>query len=67
MFGIADRDGVLITRRMVEKRLAELAAHRVECGCGLCALLPLTTVSKVWWQASRWQASINRTRLLARR
>ena len=67
MFGIADRDGVLVTRKMVEKRFAELSAHRVGCGCGLCALLPLTTVSKVWWQASRWQASINRTRLLARR
>jgi len=64
--GPADRDGQLITRRMVESRLAELAAHPPGCGCGLCDLLPLVTCSKVWWTGSRWQASINLTRLRAK-
>ena len=59
--------GALITRRMVEERLAELGGHPEGCGCGLCELVPRVTVSKVWWCASRWQASINQTRLRAHR
>jgi hypothetical protein len=53
VFGLADAAGQLITRRMVESRLAELAGHPPGCGCGLCELLPLVTCSKVWWCASR--------------
>jgi hypothetical protein len=60
-------DGQLITRRMVAERLAELAAHRGECQCGLCGLLERVTVAKIWRCASRWQNDVNQTRLLARR
>ena len=64
---IADAGGKLITRKLVQEHLAELSAHRDGCRCGLCELLPLVTVSKVWRCASRWQADVNQTRLLARR
>jgi hypothetical protein len=65
MFGIADRTGVAVTRRMVDKRLAELAEHAAGCGCGLCCLLELAAPSRVYWTASRWQISINCTRARA--
>ena len=67
VFGIADRNGQIITRRMVAERLTELGGHPAGCGCGLCELLPLVTVPKVWRCASRWQADVNLTRVLARR
>ena len=67
VFGIADKDGKPVTRRMTEQRIEELAEHPQGCGCGLCDLVPLTTVSKVYWTASRWQLSIARTRDRARR
>ena len=67
VLGRVDIGGQLITRRMVRERLNELSAHRKGCHCGLCALLPLTTELKVWRCASRWQADVNQTRLLARR
>jgi len=67
VFGIADTSGRLITRRMVTERLSELAGHRDGCKCGLCELLPLVTPAKVWCCASRWQADVNLTRVLARR
>ena len=67
VFGLADLGGKLITRKMVAEKLAELSAHRDGCRCGLCELLPLVTVSKVWRMSSRWQTDVNRTRLLARR
>ena len=62
VFQNADTGGRLITRRMVAERLDELSAHKDGCWCGLCALLPLVTVSKVWRCASYWQADVNRTR-----
>ena len=58
MFGLADTGGKLITRRLVTERLAELAGHKDECQCGLCALLPLVTVSRVWRTANCWQADV---------
>ena len=36
VFGLADRDGKVITRRMVAERLSELSAHSDGCRCGLC-------------------------------
>ena len=67
VFGRADTNGKLITRRMVAERLDELAAHSDGCRCGLCHLVPLVTVSKVWRCAAYWQRDVNQTRLLARR
>ena len=67
VFGVADRDGKLITRRMVAERLSELSTHSDGCRCGLCALVPSVTVTKVWRCASRWQSDVRQTRLLARR
>jgi hypothetical protein len=67
VFNVADRTGQLVTRALVANRLAELATHRVGCGCGLCELLGLAAPSKVHWTASRWQWSIARTRDRARR
>jgi hypothetical protein len=67
VFGRADRENRLVTRRLVSERLAELAEHPQVCGCGLCELLPSVTVPKVWRCASRWQNDVNLTRLLARR
>ena len=67
VFGLADRDGKVITRRMVAERLSELSAHSDGCRCGLCHLVPSVTVSRVWRTASRWQTDVNQTRLLARR
>jgi hypothetical protein len=67
VFGLADIGGKLITRRMVADRLAELGGHHEGCGCGLCSLLPLTTPTRVWRCASRWQSDVNLTRVLARR
>ena len=68
LFGIADREGLPVTRRLCESRLGELASHPVDCRCAApCGLAPLVSVSKVYWVASRWQLSIARTRLLAQR
>ena len=67
VFGITDRDGVLVTRKMVDKRLAELTWHPDSCDCGLCELVDLAAPSRVYWTASRWQRSINYTRARATR
>src|SRR5262249_62131552 len=66
VFGIADRTGQPVTRRLAEQRLAELAGHADACGCGLCDLVPPAAVRKGWWTASRWQPSIAPTRGRAR-
>ena len=47
VFGIADAAGRQVTRQLVESRLTELAGHPQGCGCGLCDLVGLVTVSKV--------------------
>lgn len=62
VFNHADRNGLPVTRRMVDERLAELAGHAAGCGCGVCSLLPLAAPSRIYWTASRWQVSINCTR-----
>ena len=66
-FNAADRDGVVVTRKLTDKLLAELARHSDTCGCGLCCLLPLAAPSRVYWTASVWQRSINYTRARATR
>lgn len=53
VFGVADQDGILVTRRMTDKLLADLGEHTDGCGCGLCCLLPLAAPSRVYWVASR--------------
>ena len=68
LFGIADREGALITRRMVDHHLAELASHPGDCRCAApCGLVSKVTGNKVWWCAALWQPSVARTRLLAQR
>ena len=63
LFGIADRAGALITRRMVEAHLAEWASHSEDCRCNApCGLARKVTPSTVWWCAALWQASIAHTR-----
>ena len=58
LFGIADRAGALITRRMVEAHLAEWASLE-DCRCNApCGLARKVTPSTVWWCAALWQASI---------
>ena len=67
VFGAADRDGVVVTRRLTDTLLADLGGHSDTCGCGICSLLPLAAPSRVYWTAQVWQRSINYTRSRATR
>jgi hypothetical protein len=67
VFNFADRNGVVVTRKLTDERLAELAEHVADCRCGVCCLLPLAAPSRIYWTASRWQISINSTRARATR
>ena len=66
-FNAADRDGVVVTRKLTDKLLADLGGHPGTCGCGLCDLVELAAPSRVYWTASVWQRSINYTRARATR
>ena len=57
-FNAADRNGTVITRRMVDELFDSWAEHADGCGCEVHDLIPLTTAAKVFQCASRWQSSI---------
>ena len=56
VFNAADGDGVVVTRRLTDKLLADLGGHPDTCGCGICCLVELAAPSKVYWTAVVWQA-----------
>jgi hypothetical protein len=61
-------DGEVITRRTVESTLARWREHSEGCRCPApCELAAGVGVSRVWCVCWGWQASIARTRRLARR
>ena len=66
-FGVADRDGKLVTRRIVAERPDRALCPQRRFAGAACAVVPSVTVSRVWRAPSRWQTDVTRTRLLARR
>ena len=60
-------DGALVTRADVETAMERWRAHPETCGCGICAAARSVSVSWVYTTVWAWQASIQRTRRLARR
>ncbi len=67
IFNQADRSGERITLGTVERRLAELASHPPDCGCGVCTAAANVTARGVYWIAANWQAQISVTRRRAAR
>ena len=68
VFNAADRDGVVVTRKLTDKLLADLGGHSDTCDCGLCVLVDLAAPSQgVLDGQPRGSISINYTRARATR
>ena len=59
--------GEPVDRATVEAAMAGWRAHPESCDCDWCGPARKVSVSRVWCTVWGWQASIARTRRLARR